>query len=169
MTSWQILKYIMTAPTIGSPDVDLTGGGLFPLGILNGPIYDFDCDTGKRLDEALGEIVERTGTVFTLLSSPLDQYHLVWTRKGYGSFTIPPGSDDQRIGLSTTENPQCIHVIGDRNIYQMNVPLAPNWNPAWEQFLTIDLFADDIYNRAANPLTGVPFSQTPNDPEEYIG
>lgn len=170
MPSWQILQYILTAPTIGSPwTYDLTGGGLFPLGILNGPIYDFDCDTGKRLDEALGEIADRTGTVFTLISSPLDQYHLVWTRKGYGSFTIPSGCDDQRIGISVTDNPQRIHVVGDRNIYQMNVPLAPNWNSAWEQFLTVDLFADDIYNRATNPLTGVPFNQTPNDPEEYIG
>jgi hypothetical protein len=170
MPAWQILRYLMRAPTIGSPWTwDLTGGGLFPLGILNGPIYDFDCEGGKRLDEALGEIAERTGTVFTLISSPVNQYALVWTRKGYGSFTIPPGTDDRRIGISATENPQRVNIVGGRNIYQLNVPLAPDWNPNWEQFLTVDLLADDIYNRARDPLTGIPFNQTPNDPEEYLG
>lgn len=170
MPAWQILQYLMQAPTIGSPwTYDLTGGGLFPLGILNGPLYDFDCESGKRLDEAMSELCERTGTVFTLASSPTDQYHLVWTRKGYGSFTIPPGTDDRRVGISATENPQRVNVVGGRNLYQMSVSLAPDWNPAWEQFLTVDLFADDIYNRATDPLTGIAFNQTPNDPEQYIG
>ncbi len=157
--------------TIGSPwSWDLTDRGLFPGGVLNMPLYDFDCQGGKRLDAALSEIAQRSGTVFTLISSSADAYHLVWTVKGYGTLPTPGKVDNVKVGASVSGNPTNIRILGGRNLYQvMDLDLVADWASAWEQFLVFELFADDIYYRGTDPITGIAFASTPSDPDQYIG
>lgn len=173
LLAYQILAALFSAPSVGSPWAwDLTGLGEFPGGVLNMPLYDFDCLQAKRLDSALSELSERTGTVFSLISTPAQPYRLVWTRKGAApaSITFPSNSDNQRVGQAISGNATNVGVFGDRNQYQvMDVEMVPDWARAWERFLVFELFADDIYNRDADPITGIAFNATPGDPEQFIG
>ena len=150
---------------MGSPwSYDLTDRGLFAPGALMGyPVYDLDALQGKRLDAILNEICEKMGCVFTLISTPRQHYHLVFTRKGYGPLpTIWDNTDNRKIGVSLSGHPTNVRVLGDRNLYQvMDVPLEPDWSSAWEGFVVFEDFADDIYQRF--------YASTPDDPEGCIG
>jgi len=151
--------------SIGSPWAwDLTGGGLFPAGLFNCPIFEFDCLNGKRLDAVLNEFCERSGCVFALFSVPTNPYQLVFTRKGYGNYPLfPNNSDNRRVGVALSGHPTNVRVLGERNLYQvMDVPMQADWAEGWEDFTVFEEFADDIYHRAG-------YDATPNDPEQYIG
>ena len=151
--------------TIGSPWAwDLTGGGLFPAGLFNCPVYEFDCLNGKRLDAVLNDFCERSGCVFGLFSVPANPYQLVFTRKGYGNYPLfPDNSDNRRVGVALSGHPTNVRVLGERNLYQvMDVPMQADWAEGWEDFTVFEEFADDIYHRAG-------YDATPNDPEQYIG
>jgi hypothetical protein len=177
LAAWQIVGALFTAPTVGSPWAwNLTGNGMFPGGLMNQPVFSFDCLTGVRLDAALNDISARGGLVFTLDAKRGAPYRLVWMRKGYGlvpvlpPFDWPPNSDDRRIGLSLSGNATNIRVIGERNRYQvLNVPLTPDWNRAWEAFVLPDALYLDIFNNEKDPQSGVPYNSFPNDPENWIG
>jgi hypothetical protein len=183
LEAWQMLAAILNyravglpggvpGGTIGSPwSWDLTGMELFPEGLFNYPIYDFDCLNGTRLDSVLNTFCERSGCVVGLFSTPAEAYQLVFTRKGYGvSPTFPANADNRRSGVALSGNATNVRVLGERNLYQvMNVPLIADWAEGWEQFLVFEQFADDIYHRATDPNTGNTYDQTPNDPEGYIG
>lgn len=161
----EILGAIIGGPTINTGwSVDLTGQGQFPEGLLNFPVYDFDCLNGKRLDAALNDICERSGLNFGLISSPSVPYNLVFTRKGYGALPSPPAnSDNRRGGVSLSGNPTNVLVLGDRNLYQvMDVEMEPDWSRAWEKFLVFELFADDIFHRFG-------FDSIAGDAEGYVG
>ena len=164
LNATDILEAVLGATTLGTQWVyDLTDRNLFPGGLMNYPIYDFDCLGGKRLDAALNEICERAGCVFGLISTPLARYNLVFTRKGYGTMAdFPPNSDNRRMGVALSGHPTMVRVLGDRNFYQvMDVAMEPDWAPAWQAFIVFELFAQDIYQRL--------YASTPNDPEGYVG
>lgn len=174
LTAYQILGAILNANTVGSPwSADLTGGGEFPGGVLNMPIYDFDCLESKRLDQVLSELAQRSGTVFTLSANAAAPYETVWTRKGANpllNVVFPEDSDNQRAGVALSGNATNVAILGDRNKYQlMDIDLVADWAPAWQQFLVFELFADYIYQNDTDPLTGIAFKATPSDPEQYIG
>lgn len=174
LLAWQILEAILVGPTIGSPwVVDLTGSGEFPGGVLNMPLFDFDCLESKRLDQVLSEIAQRSGTVFTLTSTPQNAYTLTFTRKGGNPNAVvvfPPQTDDNRVGDAISGNATNVAILGDRNRYQvMDIAMIADWAPAWQQFLVFEVFADNIYNIGSDPNTGIPFTQTANDPEQFIG
>ncbi|OHD23034.1 MAG: hypothetical protein A2Y38_23360 [Spirochaetes bacterium GWB1_59_5] len=166
------------AGTIGTSwTYDPTGGGLFPQGCLNSPVYDFDCLGGKRLDGALSEICERTGTVFTLISSPQNYYLLRFSRKGYAAVGSPlpwapfPTNSDGRIyGEALSGNASDVRVLGERNRYQcLELTMVPDWPAAWQQFLDLTQFIDDIFARGTNPLTNQRYNAYPGDVEFYRG
>jgi hypothetical protein len=172
LLGYQILSYILNGPTIGTPWTwDLTSGGLFPIGVLNVPVFDFEAMGGKRLDAALNEIASATGTVFTALSAPTNLYQLQFTRKGYGPLPeFLPNDDEREYGTALSGNPTNVRVLGDRNRYQvMDVPLVKDWAAAWEQFLALELFADDIFLRATDPATGIRYNAIPGDTEQFVG
>ena len=164
LNATEILEALFEAPTVGTRWAwDLTDRNLFPGGLMNYPIYDFDCLGGKRLDAALNEICERAGCVFGLISTPLIPYNLVFTRKGYGTMAdFPANSDNRRTGVALSGHPTNARVLGDRNFYQvMDVGMEPDWAPAWEAFIVFELFTEDIYQRL--------YAATPGDPEGYVG
>jgi hypothetical protein len=199
LMGWQILQAIFNgngSPTGGAGAIggnigaawvwDLTSNGLFPGGLLNWPIYDLDCLNGIRLDALLNTICDKSGLVFC--HDPLEteytntDWRLVFTRKGYGLLPMPfpVNSDNQRVGVSLSGHATNICVVGERNKYQvLGVPMVKDWVAAWEQFLDVDLLAQDIFNNEKNPLgdpTASPPSTTPtaynayaNDPEQWIG
>jgi hypothetical protein len=181
LAAWQIVAALFSAPTVGSPwSYNLTGNGLFPGGLMNQPVFSFDCLNGVRLDAALNDISERGGLVYTHDPQPGNDYRLVWMRKGYGLLPILPGgfagysfpanSDERRLGVSLSGNATNIRVIGERNQYLvLNVPLTADWNTAWEQFLSADLLTLDIFQNEKNPVTGIAYTSYANDPEQWIG
>ena len=172
-----IVGALFTAPTVNSPWVwNLTGNGLFPGGLMNQPVYSFDCLNGVRLDAALNDISDRGGLVYTLDPYPGANYRLVWMRKGYGlipvlpPFDWPANSDDRRLGVALSGNASTVRVTGERNRYLvLNVPLKPDWNAAWEQFLNSDGLFWDIFQNEKDPATGVAYTNFPNDPEQWLG
>ena len=176
LPAWKILALLLTAPTVGSPwSWDLTSNGQWPGGLMNQPVFSFDCLQGVRLDAALNDLSERGGLVFCLDPRPFDHYRLVWTRKGYGivplsNIGFPSNSDERRSGLALSGNATNINVLGERNRYTvLNLPLKPDWNGAWEQFLVGDALYLDIYNNEKDPVSGVAYNSFPNDPENWKG
>ena len=176
LTAAQIVGALFSAPTVHTPwSWNLTGNGLFPGGLMNQPIYSFDCLQGVRLDAALNDISSRGGLVFTLDPVIGNPYRLVWMRKGYGLIPVlppfgwPSNSDERRIGWALSGNPSRVRVLGERNKYLMlNVPLVPDWNRAWEQFLDPDSLYEDLAANATN-AQGIPYNNYPNDPEHWQG
>ena len=157
LLAFQILRLLMTAPTVGSPwDWDLTGNRVWPLGLMNWPVFGFDCMQGTRLDAALNDLSERGGLVFCLDPlhpyNPLDNpYRLTWARKGYGLVPFgnngfPVNADERRSGLALSGNATNIMVLGERNRYTiLDMPLTPDWNWNWETLLVADALYLDIY------------------------
>jgi len=178
LPAWQIVAQAFQAPTVFTKWAwDLTGDGLFSAGLLNGAIYEIDANSGMRFDAFLNVVCDKTGLVFTHAPLPteigsLGDFRLVFTRKGYGLLPLPfpANSNDRRQGLSLTENPWNICVVGDRNKYQyLNVPMVADWSPAWEQFLDMELFVLDIFNHETDPVSGNPYNAYPNDPDNWFG
>lgn len=178
LLGWQIIGAILSFTylingTIGTIwNWDLTGGGQWPLGVMNYPLYDFDCIGGRRLDAALNEMGERLGVVFTHAPTSAVPYKLVWTIKGYGVLPALGNakSNDRRAGKAISGHATNIAVHGSRNLYQvLDVPMIQDWSAAWEQFVVFENFSEDIYQRGSDPRTGIAFKATPNDPEQYIG
>lgn len=178
LLGWQIVAAILGFTylingTIGTIWTwDLTGGGQWPLGVMNYPIYDFDCIGGRRLDASLNEIGEKLGIVLTHAPTSAVPYKLVWTIKGYG--VLPSlGSaktNERRIGKAVSGHATNIAVHGGRNLYQvLDVPMIQDWASAWEQFVVFENFAEDIYQRGSDPRTGTAFKGMAGDGEEYIG
>lgn len=168
--AWVILREILQGPTIGSPWTwDLTGNGFFtPL--MNVPVYDFDFSGGERLDSVLNRLSQELGLVYGCLSIGKAPYHLVWTRKGYGTLSFPATADDKREGVALSGNATNVRVLGDRNVYQyLDLTLVKDWQPAWEQFLTRDRFAEDIFNRGKDPKTNIRYNAILGDTEQYLG
>ena len=174
LTAAQILNYIMTATTVGSPwEWDLTENGLFPFGVLSGPVFDIDFTNGMRLDAALNELCAKAGgVVFTLQPTAGHSHRLVFTRKGYRGLDSLPAwlRDDQKDGLALAGNPTNIRILGDRNLYQiMDVPLVPDWARAWEVFMDFSRFVDYLFANAKDPQTGTRFNAFDKDVEQYQG
>lgn len=132
------------------------------------PVYDIDALSGKRLDELLQEISDKQGLVFTLMGGP---FTLVWARKGEGILpSIPANVEDQQLGFQLSGAPTRISVVGDRNLYLvLDVALAPDWNRAWEGLFILDRLADDLFNFATDPGTGVPYNGIAGDVEQAVG
>jgi hypothetical protein len=177
LLAWQIVAAILKAPTVTTSWAwDLTGNGMFPGGLMNQPVYNLDWQNGIRLDSALNDITARGGLVYTLDPLPFNNFRLVWMRKGYGlipvlpPFDWPNNSDDRRLGVSLSGNATTINVVGDRNRYLvLNLPLKPDWNTAWQQFLNSDSFWFDIFQNEKDPATGIAYTSFPNDVEQWNG
>ena len=143
------------------------------------PVFDLDFMGGRTLAAALTEIGEKLGLVFGLQDNQINPFALCWVRKGEGDLptfddghgnrsVFPPNSDQRRLGSMFSEHPNKVRIVGGRNLYQvMDVPLIPDWLPAWQQFLDPMLFEQDIFNRGSEG--GMRFFNTPNDPEQLIG
>ena len=178
LPAWRIVQLAFQAPTVfTSWEWDLTGNGLFSDGLLNGPIFEIDANGGMRLDAFLNLVCEKTGLVFTHDPRPaggtvIGDNRLVFTRKGYGLLPLPfpTNSDDKRSGLTLTENPTNICVLGERNRYQLlNLPMVKDWSAAWEQFLDVELCVQDIYEYETDPVSGHPYNAFPGDTDGWFG
>ncbi len=167
--AWEILDYLFGAPTTETP---WFRNNYHPQ--LNQPVYDVDCLSGKTLGQAVLEVSERVGTVFTLMGG---RYSLVWTLKGVGLLPdFPSNSDNRRIGSAISTNPTRLRVLGERNIYQvLNCPMVKDWASGWEAFwnlddLLFDLYDHEVTNEANGDIpAGTPYKNIPGDEFHQIG
>ena len=190
LQAWQIVQMAFQAPTVYTEwEWDLTGNGLWPAGLLNGPIFEMDATSGMRLDAFLNLVCEKTGLVFchdprpafirvaSALAYVGGDFRLVFNRKGYGLLPLPfpVNADDRREGITLTENAANIIVLGDRSKYRfLNLPMVKDWSPAWEQFLDVELFVQDIFlNQSgidpANPSVLTPYNSFSGDTDKWFG
>ena len=173
-TAAQILDFLFGAATVETAWVRQYHS------LMSNPVYDLDYTSGQKLGQALVDVSERLGLVFTLLGGP---YSLVWALKGAGLLPgFPSGSDNRRLGAALSGNPNRVRVLGDRNRYQIfNVALEPDWLAAWDVFWDFGIFVDDIFlhESTEGPLSagvgsaavaaGTRYTAIPGDTEFMIG
>lgn len=142
LTAAQILNHLFNAAT-----VEDNWSCNYHSDQINYPVYELDFLGGPKLREAVQEISDKQGLVFTLSGL----FELSWVRKGEGiAPAIPAGSDFREDGAALSGHPTRIRVLGDRNRYQIHdIPMQRSWTQAWEQFYDLNLFIDDIYNRGS--------------------
>ena len=149
MSARQIIRYLLSAPSTEDRwtcayHIDQS----YPLPA------QFDWLSGTKLRNALQQIGDEQGITFTLMGA---DFNLVWARKGEGVLPIfPPNSDDRTSGISLTDNPTRIEILGDRNVYQvLNIPMEPDWARAWERYFDPMLFMEEVYQvgQLSTPLT----------------
>ena len=178
LPAWEIVQMAFQAPTVWTSWAwDLTGNGLFAGGLLYAPIYEINAGDGLRLDALLNLVCDKTGLVYThdprpVASTAIGDCRLVFTRKGYGLLPLPfpANANDRRQGISLTENPWNICVLGDRNKYQyLNVVMVKDWAAAWEQFLDVELLVKDIFDHETDPISGKPYNAFADDPDQWFG
>lgn len=123
---------------------------------LSLPVFDIDLQLGAKLGEAVLSISEKVGATFTLQGAA---WRLVWAVKGTGALPIyeetgtvfPANSTNRRYGVRVTGNPTRIGIVGDRNLYQvLNITMAPDWLPAWQEFWDVDQLTFDLYDHEAD-------------------
>lgn len=174
-TAAQILDLVFAAPTVGSPWA--ASGPVYHDLQRQFPVFDVDCEGGKDLGAVLVEISEKQGLVFALQASAQAPYKLVWARKGVGpTVSFPARSDNRRLGVALSGKPTRVRVLGGRNLYQVtNVAMRRDWNSAWEQFYTLPLFEDDVFQRLSMDAVfdGIPagtrYNAIPGDTDHFIG
>lgn len=147
-------------------------------------VYDLDFTSGSKLKAALQTISDAQGLTFAVLPTnpshviPSDAYRLVWARKGEGTLpSFTADSDDRESGLTLSDQPTRVRVLGDRNHYMVcNITLEKDWVTAWEAFWDFMVFQEDIYQRGIHPsaLTitdpdGGTYSWPANTPYATIG
>lgn len=94
-------------------------------------VLAIDANHGKPLANVLHEVSEKQGLVFTLIG----ERTIRWARKGDGSLPTPPASAFDRIsGVALSTADTRVTVIGDRNRYQVNLTLEPDWASGYEEF-----------------------------------
>jgi hypothetical protein len=166
----QIIQYVLTGPGIETPwtvGYINTSGSLIqnsyhPNQLL--PIYEVDCLSGEPVSALLTRICEQLGLLFTLRSTALLPFNIVFSQKGLdgADVTIPTASDNRESGTELSGNPTRVRVIGDRNLYQVHdIPLVYDWNANWNDFYDVEIFVDYIFK---NYITWNPGT----DPEQII-
>lgn len=150
-TAREILDLCFGAPTVETPWRRVY------VGALNAPVLDVDAYSGKKLGTLVAEVSARCGATFTLQGG---RYQLVWTVKGLGNLpSFPANSTARRLGLSATDNPTRVRILGDRNLYQvLDIPLRPDWASGWEAFWDVEMLADDLFRheRLEADIAGIP-------------
>lgn len=126
---------------------------------INYPVYDLNFDSGAKLKAVLQQITEAQGLKFSIIPVdasnvvPSDAYRLVWNRMGTGILpAFTSDSDDRESGLTLTDYPTRVRVLGERNQYMVhNITLEKDWVTAWESLWDFVLFQEDIYQRGSLP------------------
>jgi hypothetical protein len=141
LSAQQIISYLITSPYNQTPWVikychPTTGvytSGYHP-SFVN-PAYDIDCYNGKTVGQAISEVCEQHGILFTIGDNPFD---LVFARKGEGPIPAAPTiSDNRRNGTVISRNPTRVRVVGDRNVYQCHgINMVPDWAPGGKRSST---------------------------------
>ena len=172
-TAAQILNFLFAAGTVE------TNWNPIYHSLMNNPVYDLDYTNGVKFGQALVDISEKLGLVFTLIGGP---YTLQWELKGAGTLPgFPANSDNRRLGTALSGNPTRLRVLGDRNRYEcLNCPLEADWGPVWQNFWDFNAFINDIFwnERTEGPVAGpagsfiaagTPYASLPNDPDNLVG
>jgi len=181
-TAEELLDFLFEAPTIESPWIRQYFNNFTEYTAMGAPVFQLDFENGVYLGQAVLQVTEALGMVFTLMGGP---YQLVWTMKGIGSLpSFPANSDNRRNGKSISPNPTRVRILGDRNRYQvLECVLQPDWLPAWQTNFGLDFaqFIQDIHDNekteAAIGTSGQPgyippntaYTAIPSDPDGIIG
>ena len=126
-TAHEIIDFLIGAPTLNHAWTTVFHAS------QEKPVHELDCNHGKSLLNALQEVTDAQGLVFTLEGDN----QLVWGRKGEDTAPAPSASDcyDISHGQSLNTNATRITVVGDANRYQeLSIDLEPDWSREWENF-----------------------------------
>ncbi len=165
-TARQILDFLFDGPSVESPWARTYCAA------LDTPVYGVDV-SGRTLGQAIVEISEKLGTVFTIGNTA---YHLFWVVKGTGDEPVFPPCEEARRGTTLSGHPTRMLIEGGKNHYQvLNQEMVADWLPAMEQFLQqyqldLDIFTNE---RTEAPIGDIPsgtrYNAIPGDEESLIG
>lgn len=171
-----ILDFLFNAGTVESPWNRNYFSTFTEFTAMGTPVFQLDWENGVLLGQAVLQISEAIGMVFTLIDGP---YTLLWTIKGLGVLpTFPANSDNRRDGSAVVTNPTRVRILGDRNRYQvLNCVMLPDWLQAWQEnfgFSFADFISDIFYNESTDAAVGtipggVPYTSIPGDTDFLVG
>lgn len=105
------------------------------------PVFSVDANSGMSLAAFLQQMADAQGLQMTLDGSNT----LRFTRRGQGTVVVPDGAHHRRQGSSISTEPTKVRVVGGRRLVQVNeVPLVPDWNRSWEQFMLEPLWLEEV-------------------------
>lgn len=136
----EILDYLFEAPTLNHSWTREYHDA------QDGPVHEIDCNHGKSLLNAVQEVTDAQGLVFTLDGEST----LRWGRKGEDDAPEPSADDcyDVSSGQSINTNATRITVVGDPDRYQeLFIDLEPDWLAAWEAFWIEPLWLAEVEAR----------------------
>lgn len=128
----------------GAPTVNHSWSGEFDP-IQENPIHEIDCLSGKKLGNAIQEVTEAQGLLFTLVGDG----ELFWARKGSGDTPDfdPAITSEYSHGASVSAVDTTVRIVGDRNRYQdLGIVLTPDWNDAYEAFWSEPDWLEEVSN-----------------------
>lgn len=99
---------------------------------FNDPVLGVDCNTGKKLGNALQEICDQLGVLMSIEGAS----QLIFATKGEGVAPQPSifNSDDRASGSALGSDTK-VRIVGDRNVYQdFPIDLEPDWLRSYERF-----------------------------------
>lgn len=100
---------------------------------MNVPPPAVEALQGRKLADIVAQITEACGAVVTVDG----HLRLRWSRvDARVQVQVPENADEIQDGEALAHQlPGCVHVVGDRNLYQvLNIDLEPDWNREWEQY-----------------------------------
>jgi hypothetical protein len=136
LSAQAIIGHLLHAPTVRY------GWGASYHALQSHPCHEIDCNNGKKLGNALQEVTDAQGLVFTLDGA----LGLRWVLKGDGDLPeldysiIPDRSQGEAISAVDTQ----VTIVGDRNRYQDVVDLIPDWVGAYEAFLFEGTWLEEV-------------------------
>lgn len=97
------------------------------------PAPAIDANSGMSLASLIQQLADAQGLQVTMDGSGTIRFE----RKGGASAVIPAFADVSRVGESISSEPTRVRVVGGSRLVQVNeVPLEPDWNRNWEDFLS---------------------------------
>jgi hypothetical protein len=125
LTARAILQKAFSASTVRHPWVLASHPALLS------PVFNADAEKGKELGAFLQEILDQLGLILTIDTKT----NLRVGVKGAGVTPgIPKGVVQSTIGTALTDAGTNLHIVGDRNVFQGTLNLAPGWNRRWEAY-----------------------------------
>lgn len=107
------------------------------------PVGEIDCLNGKKLGNALQEVSDEQGMLFTLVGQSV----LHWEIKGegndpgYEAFRTSDRSSGEALSAADTQ----VRIVGDRNRYQvLSVDLEPDWVRYYESFWVEPAWLEEV-------------------------
>lgn len=111
------------------------------------PVFGVDCNAGTSISAFLQHMADAQGLQMTMDGTKTIRF----TRKGEGTVVVPPDAYVKTLGSAISAEPTKVLVVGGSRLVQVNnVPMQPDWNRSWEQFLSEPAWLSEVRTVMSN-------------------